>query len=39
MSSSDFANVYASINNLQNQFDEITGNTLSNYNQLSRIVS
>ena len=39
MSSSDFANVYASINNLQNQFDEITGNTLSNYNQLSRIVA
>lgn len=39
MSSSDFANVYASINNLQNQFDAITGNTLSNYNQLSRIVA
>ncbi len=39
MSSSDFANVYASINNLQNQFDEITGNTLSNYNQLSRIIA
>ncbi len=39
MSASDFANVYASINNLQNQFDAITGNTLSNYNQLSRIVA
>ncbi len=38
MSVGDFANVYASINNLQNQFDGITGNTLSNYNQLSRIV-
>ncbi len=39
MSASDIANIYASINNLQNQFDAITGNTLSNYNQLSRIVS
>lgn len=39
MSSSDFANVYASINNLEGQFNNITGNTLSNYNQLSRIVS
>ncbi len=39
MSASDIANIYASINNLQNQFDAIIGNTLSNYNQLSRIVS
>ncbi len=39
MSSSDFANVYASINNLQNQFNSFTGNILSNYNQLNRIIS
>ena len=35
----EFANVYLSINNLEGNFNAITGNTLSNYNQLSRIVS
>ncbi len=39
MSSSDIANIYASINNLQAQFNSFTGNTLSNYNQINRIVS
>ncbi len=36
---SEFANVYLTINNLEGNFNAITGNTLSNYNQLSRIVS
>ncbi len=35
----EFANVYLTINNLEGNFNAITGNTLSNYNQLSRIVS
>ncbi len=35
----EFANVYLSLNNLEGNFNAITGNTLSNYNQLSRIVS
>lgn len=39
MSSQDIANIYASINNLQAQFNSFTGNTLSNYNQINRIVS
>ncbi len=39
MSVSDFANVYASINNLQNQYDQITGNIFSNYNLLSQIMA
>lgn len=39
MSVSDFANVYAYINNLQNQYDQITGNIFSNYNQLSQIMA
>jgi hypothetical protein len=35
----DLANIYNAIGNLEAQFNYITGNTLSNYNQLSRIVS
>ncbi len=35
----DLANIYAAIGNLEGQFNYITGNTMSNYNQLSRIVA
>ncbi len=35
----EFANVYLTISNLEGNFNAITGNTLSNYNQLSRIVA
>ena len=35
----DLANIYAAIGNLEGQFNYITGNTLTNYNQLSRIVA
>ncbi len=35
----EFANVYLSINQLEGNFNSITGNVLSNYNQLSRIIS
>ncbi len=35
----EFANVYLTINNLEGNFNAITGNTLSNYNQLSRIIA
>ncbi len=34
-----FANVYLSINQLEGNFNSITGNVLYNYNQLSRIIS
>lgn len=33
----EFANIYDSINNINNSFNEITGNILLNYNQLTRI--
>ncbi len=39
MSSQEIANIYSSINNIQLGLNEVTGNTFSNYNQLSRIVS
>ncbi len=39
MSVSEFANIYASINNLQNQYDAITGNIFSNYNQITQFSS
>ncbi len=39
MSASEIANIYSSINNIQLGLNEVTGNTFSNYNQLSRIVS
>ncbi len=39
MSAAEIANIYASINNIQLGLNEVTGNTFSNYNQLSRIVS
>ena len=35
----DLANIYSAIGNLEGQFNYITGNTMTNYNQLSRIVS
>ena len=39
MSVAEIANIYSSINNIQLGLNEVTGNTFSNYNQLSRIVS
>ncbi len=39
MSASEIANIYSSINNIQLGLNEVTGNTFSNYNQLSRIVA
>jgi cytoskeletal protein CcmA (bactofilin family) len=39
MSAAEIANIYSSINNIQLGLNEVTGNTFSNYNQLSRIVS
>ncbi len=39
MSAGEIANIYSSINNIQLGLNEVTGNTFSNYNQLSRIVS
>ncbi len=39
MSAGEIANIYSSINNIQLGLNEVTGNTFSNYNQLSRIVA
>ncbi len=35
----EFGNVYISINYLEGNFNAITGNILSNYNQLTQIIS
>lgn len=37
--SDQLANIYAAINNLEGEFNYITGNILTNYNQISRIVA
>ncbi len=39
MSTADINAINQSLANIQSSFNDITGNTLSNYNQLSRIVS
>ncbi len=39
MSAAEIANIYSSINNIQLGLNEVTGNSFSNYNQLSRIVA
>ncbi len=37
--SDQLANIYAAIGNLESEFNYVTGNVLTNYNQISRIVS
>ncbi len=37
--SDELANIYAAINTLESEFNYLTGNVLSNYNQITRIVA